>query len=494
MATKSWTETADFGSATINTRLSDAIITRHQGGMDSYPDFSTSNMPDASGETLCGWTMTNENGATSAVTFSNSRLNMTVKSEASDTKRFKYTHPLNANIAKNSTFTAKFGRVRFSDFGSSSGESLIGLFKSDDTDVNNSIRLRCGVDDTRFQVRDSGGTQDQDTVGSGLSTDTNYWLTIRGDGTNLHCDIYSSEANWIADSSGDVDRLTVAVSVVSGTVTCDVIGIRNFPAAAVTDSAVFSIEAFGGDSANWYDDCQANADDDDYAGLSRVDYSSLAVNTTGTVTPLFDLRKKSTAEGEYAADDNSGSHYTLAEVQALDDESLYGFGLVVYGDITPGETSASIDDVAIDYFGDTTAPDDMTDVSSAAFSVFDQVHHALSWNEPSAEDLSFIEFRRRLDSGSYEYLTTDGGIPTWSETRADNDGIYKFRYATGDSSSVTARVRNFVDRNVEYETAAEYWARSSDDDGNLSGWAAFQAVSLSSGGGSSALIYCGVNW
>lgn len=222
----------------------------HQGNLRKR-GVNSLRYPDASGETISNWTYTLENGATGTVAFTNDIWNFTVKSEASDTKRFIYTHPLAANIVKASVFTLGVEKFNISDFGSNNGECLIGLFKSGDTQENNSIRLRPGAADTRFQVRDSGGTQDQDTMGSALSTGTDYWFTFRGTGANIICDIYSSEANYIADGSGDVDRLTVAVADVGGTVTCDVIGVRNFPAAAVTDSAAFTVTSFDCDRAYW---------------------------------------------------------------------------------------------------------------------------------------------------------------------------------------------------------------------------------------------------
>jgi len=107
MAKKTWTATADFGSADAETTyLDDAIITRHQGNLPGASDgFSAANMPDADGETKSGWTMSLDGGATSAVTFSGGVANYTVKRENSDTKIFKYERPTTQNILKSTTGT-----------------------------------------------------------------------------------------------------------------------------------------------------------------------------------------------------------------------------------------------------------------------------------------------------------------------------------------------------------------------------------------------------
>lgn len=442
MATQTWTATADFASPNVETtRLNDAIQTRHQGNADGV-GFSAANMPDASGETLSGWTMTLAGGSTSSVSFSGGKTQFTTKSELSTAKTIKYERPTNASIAKGSTFTYKIGRIRFSAMGEF---ALLGLFNSASEQTVNSIRIRFRLTLTAIQTYDSTGTLVQNNTGAAIATSTDYWVTVRGDGTNITLDVYTTEALWIADGNGDHVNKSVSVASIGGTITCNTFGVRNLADAANDKTDTFTVEQFDGSACNWYDDSQANCVDKNFDHPCRIDYSSFAVSTTGTGTAKFDLRKKESSGGSYTAYTNGGAHYTVAEIQALEDENLHGLGLVAYGDVTPG-TYFSIDDVAADCEADWTAPALLGELDLAVLTGKPEIDDAILIWKQGVDEEGGSGFRchvlRREDAGgsNVEHLvkkTDDNGVLyEWSDDEFDIDAAYKFFNADKGAASL----------------------------------------------------------
>ena len=459
----------------------------HEGNLNDQ-GFCKSNMPDASAETKSGWTMTLAGGATSAAEFPRGGLRLDVKREDSATKIFKYEKPTTSNVLKDTSFSMS-GSFKH---GALTGALTMGFYNSASEFNENSIHARMSDAVTTLQVRDSVGGNDSDTSNA-LSVSTWDWWRLRGDGTNITFDVYSTENLFNAASTGDVADCSVSVAAVTGTVTCNRFGVRNVAAAGETFTSIVKFGFINGNACEWYaadEVFRANCVDNDFPALALVDYSTFDFNDTGTGSVLFDLRKKATALGSYIVDDNSGSHYTAAQIQALDDEDLYGLGVINHLTAT---VNYSVDDVSVDYVSDSSAPEDMADVNTSELPYFDQKHRALSWNDPAdvgETGLAYVELRRKVDEDAYQYLCTDtlsgetqGGTPLWSTTHDDHDGEYTFRTTKGDDSAVISRMNNFVDRNVVYTTGVNYWARGVDGNGNIGGWVQFNEVVLSGGGG-----------
>ena len=417
MSTKTWTSTADFASATINTILDDAIITRHQGNADGA-GFSADNMPDTNGETLSGWTQWwNEADApTSGVTFSDGVMQMTVKCENNASKQMFYIRETTSTITKSSTFSTG-GKLKYVTSDSVSG--MWGLFNISNPGGANQIRLNLNAENAIFQVVNSAGTSYTDSQASAVSEGETFWWLIRGDGTNITADVYSTEELYNAASTGDVAALSIAVSGIAGTVSCTNFGFRN-NADTSTDYQVFDVYFFDGDVCNWYDDAQADTTAVEWSAPTTVDYSSFTYSVTGTATILFDLHKKETVSGTYTTYDNSSAHYELSAITALSDENLYGFKVTAYIDVSG--TYAAITDIAVDNLADTTAPTNLD---------YLKVHR------PTDTDWWVVAYVDAVDAVNFSHnelrISEDAGS-TWSEFEWDSTNKQFVMTATASTS------------------------------------------------------------
>lgn len=451
----------------------------HQGARDGG-GFNSIDYPDATGETKSGWTETLAGGASSAVTFSDGKMQIVCKSENSTSKDFLLTRPTNANVLKSTSFEATWqmqintssgvGQCTFVGYqtnASTSGEDsrknamVISLYDNAGTVT---MTLRC---------YDSAGTEDtaNDAVHT-LSRNTDYWFKLVGNGTTIAAKAYTSLENLGTDTA--YASCSVNVADISGTITATHFGIRNFETAGLTLSQTNLFGWFHDNQCTWYTETKASLADNDFTGLSQVDYSTF----TGTVssgTALYDIRKKETEGGSYTAYTNSGSHYTLAEIQALEDEDLYGLGFVVY--VYPTETANQLitaDAYSVDYTGDTTAPSDLDYLR--VYIPSDRDWYVTAWEDAEDEtDLSHNEMRISTDGGeTWKYVNWDDTNHKYElATDYDSDDICKF---LNPDTTKTADVYDFgtvvdvSELGLEEGTELTISMRGVDASANAGGW------------------------
>lgn len=353
-----WDETSDFGSDSVSAYLDNAIKNRHQGCYDGSSADST-HYPD-SAETLNNWTETLSGGSTSSVTFSNGHWYMTVKDENSTSKIFKYLHPTASNILKNTVFRG-YTSTKLMSLETINGQyssAMFGYFNTGSVTYNNSIcalyqRFNPHVSGkyhlTVYTV-DSVGGVDFVVMTAQLSDTSEYWVSFSGSGTQIYFDIYSTRALCEAAGTGDIERATINVTDIAGTITCNAFGVINTANSGHTSTAVVDYGIWNDNKSNWYADCNANAIDTLFNGKAKISASSFDVTETGTGTFLYDVRLKSGSV--WTTHDNSGNHYTKAQVitflQGIASNYYTGIGFIGYLD-TDGANLMSMDDFSIDY-------------------------------------------------------------------------------------------------------------------------------------------------
>ena len=401
MSTKTWTSTADFESATVATVLDDAIQNWHQGNKNG--GLTAARIPVSSGSTVNGWTMTLLSGATSAVNVSGGVAVFTVKRENSDTKIFKYERSATTAYELSST-----GTIIDCSFKTDRGQAdRFGLFSSAfNYYYKNSVCFNVtSAGNFTFQVWDNDENQHNDAIAS-VAADTWYWFHATTDASTITGELYSSEALRLAGGAGDVGTVSIALSGVTTTVTCDRMGVRNLAAAGGTATSTLTLSFLESDFGTFYADAQANTVAIEWSSPTTVDYSSLAYAISGSASVLFDLLKKETASGTYTTYDNSGTHYELSAVTALSAENLYGFKVTVYVDTSA--TYAEVQDVSVDYATDTIAPSTLD---------YLKVHR------PTSTDWWVVGFKDAVDAVNFSHnelrISEDAGS-TWKEFEWDS--------------------------------------------------------------------------
>ena len=489
MATKNWTATADFGSAIASTYIDDAIGTWHQGNADGQ-GFNSTRMPDADGETINGWTMDRDAGTDNSATFSSGNLILEFDRDAVTAVDFRYQRDVNTTLSATATFSMSF-KLKITSY-TTSNCGYIGFFDSEEDNNVNAMRLGLSPAQVLVQVFNDAGSAFNGSSGDVLSTDTQYWVRFRSDGSDVTGDVYSTEELFNAASTGDVSTTTLDLSTVTGTVNPDKFGTRNLAAAGTTRNMVWEIAEIDGDVCDWYSDAQASTTDFDFSGGNSVDYSSLVINTTGAGTYLYDLRKKVTSGGSFATFNNGGSHYTEAEIQALEDEFLYGFGLIAYLD-TDGETALSVDDISVDYVADTIVPSiDFLRVRQESGTDF----YALGYTMTDNISVAFGETRFSDDGGSSWYITD------WDDTNhkklktafASYDVDNSVKILNGNTTEAPTPYcyyGNVFDIDLSelgYSASDEliFQVRATDISSNVSSWVT--ATQFSAGGGAGGIL------
>lgn len=433
MTTKTWTDTADFSDATADVTVNNGLALRHQGGINGEA-WDTTHHPDTSGETLSGWTFTNSGGATATAGFSSGKLRIGMKAEQSTSKKSTYWRATNASVGKSTSFTISVKQFQRGSL-TTDGCVYFGLFNSESESplLVNSIYVGIPWTGQPFiNVFDSAGSQDN-AVGQAadILNDTDYWLRIVGNGTTIAAKFYSSSANYDSDTA--FRTLTVNVSDVSGTVTCNRLGFAN--PNHYTDQAraeTWTITAIDSNASDFYTDANATATSVTFETLQRIDWSAFDASETGTVK--YDILKKSTSGGSFTTVTNGGAHYTKAQLIALEDENLYGVGFIAYLD-TDGATRVLADGIAITYgAADTTAPDLLAAADLAAMTGHPEIDDMiLVWKQgtDAGSGFWFHALRREdADGGNVEYLIekadTNGMLYEWSEDEFDTATAYKF--------------------------------------------------------------------
>ena len=201
----------------------------HQGNANGK-GFSALNAPDASGETKSGWTQTNTGGNASAVTFSNGLAVCNLIRYAGTTKQFTWGRSTKANIVKTSVFNFS-AKVKMD--GHSAG--FVSLYNSGESRPGhvNAIRTIFNAATFYLSAIDSTGTAVSVNAAYAFGSGTWYWIEYVGDGTNLKFNMYTSEANFLA-KTGAVVALSIAISGIAGTITCNRWGIVALDSADAT--------------------------------------------------------------------------------------------------------------------------------------------------------------------------------------------------------------------------------------------------------------------
>ena len=260
MAYATWTDTADFDDVPETIVNDNGLSWRHQGNRDGagfHEDF----YPDNYDEIKSNWKV----GRTSTATFScefpgGEYLALGFNGYTTD-KYVYYQRPTNAPILKSDTF--KIGR-KFeldTDYTGDMNAAFFGLFNSGNQDEDVNAICQGFVDrKLTLHAHDSAGIGGTATGTTVLQWSTPYWLLIRGNGTGLTLDCYSTQALYDAEGTGDVENLAVAVSLLTGTLTCDRLGWLSHRLAA-SGSSVRTLEHWvEGDVTNWTPEHQGNKD------------------------------------------------------------------------------------------------------------------------------------------------------------------------------------------------------------------------------------------
>lgn len=207
-------------------KTSSSSTTRHAGCANGEAWNSTDH-PDESGETLSGWTETISGGGTSVVSFVTDKLQLFFKSENVTTKKISYLRNTKQNYLKDSTFDywVNFKRTSInSDFA-----IWFGLFNSVvDAAFPNSIIFTVTSGGAPYLLVSNSVWETKYSVGSNgdIVLDTEYWVRIKSDGITMAVNIYTSYADMVAET-GSIRTLSITVSTIVGTITCDRFGFMN---------------------------------------------------------------------------------------------------------------------------------------------------------------------------------------------------------------------------------------------------------------------------
>jgi len=203
----------------------------HQGNWDGSL-FDARRYPWANAITRSGWTYTKGGGDISSQSIVAGGVAILLALTAADvgTKYMQYSKPTITDIAKDSVFEIK-DKFRYTAIATSYAANF-GLFNSATasyrTTTNSIISFIDANGKPYFDVWDSTRTYDRVTgSNSDIAINTDYWRTIKGTGTLLTCDFYSTEELQTAGGNGDIRHLEINVSDVGGTVTCNRVGWMN---------------------------------------------------------------------------------------------------------------------------------------------------------------------------------------------------------------------------------------------------------------------------
>lgn len=457
---------------------------RHYGRKDGA-GFNSIDFPTATGQTGTGWTETIAGSGTSSAACSNGLLVLTMKREASTAKKFFYARPTAANVLKNSVFDVGCKFQSPFDGSNSTGASFGLIGASSDSYNVNCITADIYGDgsSTRLLCYDSVGTLDSATSATALSANTDYWVRLKGDGTNITLKIYASEANYNNEAS-PVISLSVAVADISGTITCTNLGWRNHNVSSGSVTCTQKIYWVEGTVCSWYDTLTARlADVGDWEYLQQVLWSTFAADVTGNVK--FDLRKQETLGGSYTTYTNSGNHYTAAQIAALENENIYGLGLDAIFDAT--DTTCQLDNGELEYDDDENAPADL-DYLSAMNPVTGMDQYAVRFLDPTdtgGSGLKYLQMRISEDGGStFKYIGWNSTTKTFTlETNVANATTFRNPGHGRADIIVTGYLFGIdvSDLGITAETIL-IWMRGIDVAGNSGGWTLADTYAPASGG------------
>lgn len=231
----------------------------HQGAWDNsgfyqdyYPyNFSYSRM---------GWTPALYNADGSVMSYVDGKIQFTFDRPNANNKSALFVRPALANVLKNSVFEL-CDKFRYTSL-TTSYAAQFGLLNSGSTTYRGSTNSIMSYVDSAgkpyFDIQDSTRTLDQASgSNSDIAINTDYWRRISGNGTVLKCDFYSTENLFNAGGNGDVRSLSVNVSDVGGTVTCDRIGYCNYDdGGGAGGTQVIQSYKVNSNVAKWYFDKQ----------------------------------------------------------------------------------------------------------------------------------------------------------------------------------------------------------------------------------------------
>ena len=260
MAALTWTDTDDFTNVVEEVVNNDGLTFRHQGNRDGagfHEDF----YPDNYGEIKNNWYVDRTSDATCNIEFPGGQfLSLDFNAYTTDKYVF-FQRPTNAILGKTDNFEIGLKFELDTDMANTGNAMFFGLFNSGYQDEDVSAVCQ-GFTDRKLMLHahDTAGNGNTVTGTTVLAWSTPYWLLLRGDGSNLKLDCYSSQALYDAQGVGDVEDLSVAVASLTGTLYCNRLGWLSHRSAAATASVRTLIHWVEGDAANWITEHQGSTE------------------------------------------------------------------------------------------------------------------------------------------------------------------------------------------------------------------------------------------